>query len=297
MQNSFKSGFVAILGEPNVGKSTILNYLLGTHLAVVTPKPETTRDKIRGALTTQQGQIIFVDTPGIHRPHTLLGKHMVRQAKESLYEADIVLAVIDARKGSSKNDQILFQLIQQSNKKAILLINKVDLIDRRFVLPLIEKCGKLQIFTDYIPISATKGENMQLLLPKLFEYLPEGEKLFPDDYLTDRPQRFFVCELIREQVLRLTREEIPHSVAVLVEEMKKRPGKDLYYIEAVIFVERDSQKAIIIGKRGQMLKHIGEASRKNIEEWLQKKVFLQLFVKVYKNWRKDPGALKMLGYV
>jgi len=296
-KSSYKSGYVAIVGKPNVGKSTILNYLLGVDLAIVTSKPETTRDKLLGTLTTEQGQVNFIDTPGMHIPHTILGKHMVRQAKEALEEADLVIAVLDAKKRLGRDDMALFDAIKQAEKTSILLINKVDLVDKRFVLPMIEECAKIGIFKDYIPISARSGDNMKMLLPKIFEFLPQGPKFYDDDHLTDKPQRFFVSELIRQQVLNLTDEEVPHSVAVLVEEVKKRPKKDLTYVQATIFVERDTQKAIIIGKRGQMLKNIGELARVKIEEQLDTRVFLQLWVKVYKNWRHDPRALKMLGYV
>jgi len=296
-KSSYKSGYVAIVGKPNVGKSTILNYLLGVDLAIVTSRPETTRDKLLGTLTTEQGQVNFIDTPGMHIPHTILGKHMVRQAKEALEEADLVIAVLDAKKRLGRDDMALFDAIKQAEKTSILLINKVDLVDKRFVLPMIEECAKIGIFKDYIPISARSGDNMKMLLPKIFEFLPQGPKFYDDDHLTDKPQRFFVSELIRQQVLNLTDEEVPHSVAVLVEEVKKRPKKDLTYVQATIFVERDTQKAIIIGKRGQMLKNIGELARVKIEEQLDTRVFLQLWVKVYKNWRHDPRALKMLGYV
>jgi GTP-binding protein Era len=291
----YKSGYVAIVGKPNVGKSTVLNYLLGTDLAIVTPKPETTRNKLLGTLTAERGQINFIDTPGIHISHTLLGKHMVRQAKEALEDADLVLAVVVAKKQFDKNDMALFDAVRQAGKSSILLINKVDLVDKRFLLPLIEKCSKMGIFKDFIPISAKHGDNMKVLEQKIFEFLPAGDKFFPDDHLTDRPQRFFISEAIRKQVLDLTKEEVPHSVAVLVEEVKSRP-KNTTYIQATIFVERESQKGIIIGKSGRMLKNIGEAAREDIEKQLQTKVFLQLWVKVYKNWRCDPRALKMLGY-
>lgn len=292
-----KSGYVTIVGKPNVGKSTVLNYLLGEELAIVASKPETTRDRLLGVLTTEQGQVNFIDTPGMHIPHTLLGRHMVREAKEALEEADLVIAIIDAKRQLDKNDLALFDAIKMSERPSIVLINKVDLVDKRFVLPLIEECSKRGIFKDFIPISAKTGDNMKILLPKIFELLPQGPKFFPDDYLTDKPQRFFISEFIRQQVLNLTIEEVPHSVAVLVEEVKKRHKKDVTYVQATIFVERPTQKAIIIGKRGQMLKNIGEAARIKIEEQVGTKVFLQLWVKVYKNWRHDPNALKMLGYV
>jgi len=291
-----KSGYVAIVGKPNVGKSTILNLFLGTDLAIVTSKPETTRNKILGTLTTERGQINFIDTPGMHLPHTLLGRHMVRQAKEALEEADLVLAVLDAKKPLDKSDRALFDAITQAGKDAVLIINKMDLIDQRLALSVMEECSKLGIFKDFIPLSARKGDNLNIIIPKIFEYLPEGPKYFPDGYLTDKPQRFFMAEAIREQALNLTKEEIPYSFAVFIDEAKKIPKKDVYHIQATIFVERPSQKAIIIGKKGQMLKAIGEYARLKIERQLGKKVFLDLWVKVYKNWRRDPQALRMLGY-
>lgn len=291
-----KSGYVAIVGKPNVGKSTILNHLLGTDLSIVTSKPETTRDKILGTLTIDRGQINFIDTPGMHIPHTLLGRHMVRQAKEALEEADLILAVLDAKKPLDKNDRALFDAIAGAGKDTLLIINKMDLIDKRLALPLIEECSKLGIFKDFIPLSARKGDNLNIIIPKILEFLPDGPKYFPDDYLTDKPQRFFMAEAIREQALNLTKEEIPYSFAVFIDEAKKIPKKDIYHIQATIFVERPSQKAIIIGKKGQMLKAIGEYARIKIEKQLDKKVFLDLWVKVYKNWRRDPQALKMLGY-
>ncbi len=290
----YKTGYVAIAGKPNVGKSTILNYLIGVELAIVSSKPETTRNKILGTLTTKEGQVIFLDTPGMHIPHTLLGRYMVRQAKDALDEADLILAIIDAKKQIDKNDLALFSAIELAGKPAILLINKMDLIDKRLILPVIDRCHKLEIFKDFLPVSAKTGDNMQLILPRLLQLLPKSEKYFPDDHLTDRPQRFFISELIRQQVLNLTQQEVPHAVAVLVEEVKQRPGK-LVFIQATIYVERPTQKAIIIGKRGQMLKNIGQKARQSIEEFINNRVYLELWVKVYKNWRKDPNALKMLG--
>ena len=292
----FKSGFVAIVGKPNVGKSTILNYLLGTDLAIVTSKPETTRNKILGTLTSKNSQINFIDTPGMHIPHTLLGRHMVRQAKEALQEADIVLAVIDVTKRLDKSDYALFDANKDSARPSLLVINKMDTSGKKFALPLIEECVKTGIFKDYIPISARTGDNTKALTHKIFELLSEGPKFFPDDYLTDRPREFFIAEAIREQVLKKTEEEVPYSVAVFIDEIKKIPKKNVYHVSATVYIERPSQKAIIIGKRGQMLKAIGEAARMNIEKQLGKKVFLQLWVKVRDNWRRDPNALKMLGY-
>lgn len=292
----FKSGYVAIIGKPNVGKSAVLNYLVGEKVAIVTEKPETTRDKILGILTREDVQVVFVDTPGIHKPRNLLGKHMTRIAKESLLEVDLIVFILDVTSGITSEDKIIFNLLKDARKPAILLINKVDLVSKSLALPLIDEASKIYEFKEIIPTSATKGDNMGALLKKVIEYLPLGPKYFFDDELTDKPERFLVGESIREKALELTREEVPHSIAVLVEEFKERPKKKLIYIRATIFVERHSQKKIVIGHKGQMLKNIGEAARKDIEDFLKKRIYLDLWVKVYENWRKDPQALKMLGY-
>lgn len=292
----FKSGYVAIIGKPNVGKSAVLNYLVGEKVAIVTEKPETTRDKILGILTREDVQVVFVDTPGIHKPRNLLGKHMTRIAKESLLGVDLIVFILDITSGITSEDEIIFNLLKDARKPAILLINKVDLVSKSLSLPLIDEASKIYEFKEIIPTSATKGDNMDVLLKKVIEYLPQGPKYFSDEQLTDKTERFLVGELIREKALELTWEEIPHSIAVLVEEFKERPKKKLIYIRATIFIERHSQKKIVIGHKGQMLKNIGEAARKNIEDFLKKRIYLDLWVKVYENWRKDPQALKMLGY-
>lgn len=292
----FKSGYVAIIGKPNVGKSAVLNYLVGEKVAIVTEKPETTRDKILGILTREDVQVVFVDTPGIHKPRNLLGKHMTRIAKESLLEVDLIVFILDITSGITNEDEIIFNLLKDARKPAILLINKVDLVSKSLALPLIDEASKIYEFKEIIPTSATKGDNMDVLLKKVIEYLPQGPKYFSDEQLTDKTERFLVGELIREKALELTWEEIPHSIAVLVEEFKERPKKKLIYIRATIFVERHSQKKIVIGHKGQMLKNIGEAARKDIEDFLKKRIYLDLWVKVNENWRKDPQALKMLGY-
>lgn len=292
----FKSGYVVIIGKPNVGKSAVLNYLVGEKVAIVTEKPETTRDKILGILTREDVQVVFVDTPGIHKPRNLLGKHTTRIAKESLLEVDLIIFILDITSGITSEDEIIFNLLKDARKPAILLINKVDLVSKSLSLPLIDEASKIYEFKEIIPTSATKGDNMDVLLKKVIEYLPQGPKYFSDEQLTDKTERFLVGELIREKALELTWEEIPHSIAVLVEEFKERPKKKLIYIRATIFIERHSQKKIVIGHKGQMLKNIGEAARKDIEDFLKKRIYLDLWVKVYENWRKDPQALKMLGY-
>ena len=292
----FKAGKVAIIGRPNVGKSTLLNALIAEKLCIVSKRPETTRDNIQGVLSGKDFQIAFIDTPGIHRPKNLLGKTMVQRASSSLMESDLTLVMIDAYAGITREDKRIFCNLPE--KPNFLIINKIDRIDKCEILLLINETQKSD-FKEIIPISATKKDGTDIVLKNIIEYLPEGMPFFAEDQLSDKNERFFVQELIREQVFELTRQEVPHSIAVSVEEMeekKDRSNKDIYYIRAYIYVERNSQKGIIIGKNGQMLKKIGEESRKAIENFLQKKIFLDLWVKVYENWRKDPLALKNLGY-
>lgn len=293
----FRSGFVAIVGRPNVGKSTVLNYLVGEKVAIVTEKPETTRDKIQGILTRDDAQVIFVDTPGIHKPINLLGKHIVQLAKDSLSEVDLIVFVMDVTKGITGEDRLIFNLLKEAKKPAIALINKVDKVSKSLALPMIEEASRLYGFKEIIPTSATKGDNMNALLKDVIEYLPRGPKYFPDEQFTDKTERFMAGEIVRGKALELTREEVPHSLAVLVEEFKERRKKKLVYIRATIFVERHSQKKILVGHNGQMLKNIGEAARKEIETLLKRRAYLELWVKVYENWRKDPQALKILGYL
>lgn len=295
-EKKFKSGFVAIIGRPNVGKSTILNYLVGEKVAIVTDKPETTRDKIQGILTRPDGQVIFVDTPGIHKPINLLGKRITQIAKDSLLEVDMIIFVLDVTRGITPEDKIIFGLIEEAKKPAILVINKVDTRSKSLALPLIEESSSMYDFKEIIPTSATKGDNMDVLLRKIIAYLPEGPKYFDDDQFTDKTERFMAGEIIRQKALEWTRQEVPHSLAVLVEEFKER-RRDTLYLRATIFVERQSQKKILVGRNGQMLKEIGREARKEIEGFLKKHAYLELWVKVYENWRKDPAALKMLGYL
>ncbi len=292
----FKAGKVAIIGRPNVGKSTLLNALVKEKVCIVSEKPETTRDNIQGILSGKDFQVVFVDTPGIHRPKNLLGKLMVRKAQASVIETDLNLVLIDAHSGITKEDIEIFNLMPV--KLNILIINKIDGIDRRHILPIIEKAHKFN-FKEIIPISALKKDGTDIVFKKILEYMPEGFPFFPDDQLTDKNERFIVQELIREKTLEITYQEVPHSIAVTVEEMEERKDREnnnIIYIRANIYCEKESQKGIIIGKDGQMLKKIGEISRKDIEIFLKKKVFLDIWVKVYENWRKDPFALKNLGY-
>ena len=293
----FKAGKVAVIGRPNVGKSTLLNVLVKEKLCIVSKKPETTRDNIQGIISGKEFQIVFIDTPGMHRSRNLLGKSMVRRALSTFPEVDLILVLIDSYSGITQEDKRIFEQLPPG-KINLLLINKIDKIDRHYVLPVIQQAQKYP-FKEIIPISARKSDGTDIVFKKILEYLPEGFPIFPEDQLSDKNEKFFVQELIREVVLELTRQEIPHSIAVSVEEMKEKKDKqdkDICYIRANIYVERKNQKAIVIGKNGQMLKKIGENSRKEIENFLQKKVFLDLWVKVYENWRKDPFALKNLGY-
>lgn len=290
-----KSGFVTIAGKPNVGKSTLINTLLSEKIAIVSEKPETTRDSIKGILTTKDSQTIFIDTPGIHKPHLLLGKIMVRKASSSLHEADLVLYVAELTSGLSREDFQIVELIRDAKKPAIAVINKIDLVSKSRLLPLIAELKDRYDFIDFIPLSALKGDNIQLLKDKILESLPEGEMYYPDDQITDKDEKFQAAEIIREKILSLTREEIPHSVAVVIEEFTERQNKDIMDIDAVIYVERDSQKGIIVGKKGGMTKDIATQSRLELEEKLGKKVFLRVWVKVLKNWRRDPMSLRRLG--
>lgn len=292
----FKAGKVAIIGRPNVGKSTLLNCLIKERLCIVSKKPETTRDNIQGIISGKTFQVVFIDTPGMHKPRNLLGKSMVRKASSTLLEADLILVLIDASSGITQEDMRIFQ--QLSKKINFLLINKIDKIQKCQILPIIEKVKRFP-FKEIIPISASKKDGTGIVFKKILEALPEGFALFPEDQLSDKSDQFFVRELIREKVLEETYQEVPHSIAVSIEEMKEkkdRSNNPVYYIRAYIYVERKSQKGIIIGKKGEMLKKIGKYSRTQIEHLLQKKVFLDLWVKLHENWRKDPFALKNLDY-
>lgn len=291
MENNYKSGYIAVIGKPNVGKSTIINHLIGEKLSIVSPKPQTTRDNILGILTTDSYQMIFIDTPGIHRPKTLLGKHMVKEARISLHDADIILFVIEAF-GLTQEDELVSKLLKGT---VFLIVNKIDLVRKDELLPVIDTAQHMHQFNEVIPISATKGDNMDVLKQKLIETLPVGPQYYPEDQLSDKQERYFVSEIIRENALRYLQEEVPHSVAVKIEEMVDRSER-LSYIKATIYVERDSQKMIIIGKNGRKIKEIGQESRKKLESFLGRKIFLELWAKVSKDWRKNPAVLKSLGY-
>ncbi len=294
-EKGLKSGFVAIVGKPNVGKSLILNWFFGQKIAIISSKPETTRNNIRGILTTKDAQVVFIDTPGIHKAHLRLGKEMVKKAKAVLSDADLLLVVVDAASGIKEEDEKLFDLVSDSKIPSIALLNKVDIMKRSKLLPMIENLSTDYSFLEIIPVSALRGDNMEVLKNKVLEYLPFGDKYYPQEQITDQDINFRVSEIIREKALELTRQEVPHSIAVLIEQMTPRKDKDIIYIKACIYVERDSQKAIVIGRNGSMIKQIGSLARDAIEKLLNKKVFLDLWVKVLKNWRSDSRAIKMLG--
>ena len=282
---TFKSGFVAILGRPNVGKSTFLNHVMGQKIAIMSDKAQTTRNKIMGIYTTDQEQIVFIDTPGIHKPKTALGDFMVESAYSTLREVDTVLFMISADEARGKGDDMIMERLKAAKVPVILVVNKIDKVHPNQLLSQIDDYRKQMDFKEVVPISALQGNNVSHLVDILSENLEEGYQYFPADQITDHPERFLVSEMIREKVLLLTREEIPHSVAVIIDSMKRDEETDKIHIRATIMVERDSQKGIIIGKGGSMLKKIGSMARRDIELMLGDKVFLETWVKVKKNWR------------
>ncbi|MBI2413942.1 MAG: GTPase Era [Deltaproteobacteria bacterium] len=292
---SFRSGFVSIIGRPNAGKSTLLNSILGEKVSIVSSKPQTTRNVIRGIKNFTECQIVFLDTPGIHKGRGLLNEFMVKAALQSLRDVDAVIYLVEAGRISG-DDRFIIEGLKKLDCPVILGINKIDTIDKREALPLIDTFSKLFTFKDIVPISALKGDGVDILLEIVSGLLPEGPKYFPDDILTDQPERFVVAEIVREKVFRFTHEEVPYSTAVAVERFEEKKGGSLVSISATITVERDSQKAIVIGKKGEMLKKIGTAAREDIEKLLGARVFLELFVRVQEEWTKKPGALKEFGY-
>ncbi|MBR3722917.1 MAG: GTPase Era [Selenomonadaceae bacterium] len=288
---SFKSGFVAVIGRPNVGKSTLINKLIGQKIAIMSDKPQTTRNKILCVLTEDDAQIVFLDTPGIHKPAHKLGEYMVKAAEGALKEVDAVFFMVDATEKFGAGEKYILERLEKTSCPVILIINKVDLTEKTALLPIMENYRKAYDFKAIIPISAKEGENLESLLSEVKKYLPEGPKYYPEDFVTDQPERLIAAELIREKILQLTRDEVPHSVAVEVEEMKPRKKVDVY-TRATIYVERESQKGIVIGKKGALLKEIGELARRDIETMLGSKIYLDLWVKVKKDWRDKDGAIR-----
>lgn len=292
---TYKSGFIAIVGRPNVGKSTFMNRVIGQKIAIMSDKPQTTRNKIQGVYTESDAQFVFIDTPGIHKPKHRLGDFMVKMAENTLNEVDAVLFMVNAEEGYGGGDQYILDRLQKVNSPVFLVINKIDLIHPDDIFALIEKYKDKLDFAEVIPISALQGNNVPNLLGKLKEYLPEGPQYYPADQVTDHPERFIMSELIREKVLNLTREEIPHSVAVVIENIERQDNGKLL-IQANIITERSTQKGILIGKQGSMLKVIGQKARRDIEALLGTKVFLELWVKVQKDWRNKENQLREYGF-
>jgi GTP-binding protein Era len=295
-RSGFKSGFISIIGRPNVGKSTLLNLLLGEKIAIVSDKPQTTRNRILGIKNHPAGQIIFLDTPGIHRAQSRLNRSIVKVALATYSEVDGVCFMIEADRSDNDENDFILETLTKIEKPVFLVINKIDLVPKGDLLPIMERYSRLRSFEQIIPISALLGDGVETFVDELLKILPEGPRLFPEDMITDLPERFLVAELIREKVFQLTQEEIPYATAVVVEDFKQREEKNLIVIRATIQVERESQKGILIGKRGRMLKEIGRLAREEIEALLGARVFLELWVKEEKNWREDPRALRRLGY-
>jgi GTP-binding protein Era len=289
-----KSGFVSILGRPNAGKSTLLNALLGQKLAIVTSKPQTTRTSIQGVVTAEDYQIVFIDTPGIHRSNTLMNKRMMDTVRASA-SADVVLFLIDVLSPFTDEDAQAIDLVKKIEAPAIAVLNKVDkLHDKPQLLALIERLGALHQFSEFIPISAMKGTGVDTLLAEIVKRLPEGEALYPEDHLTDQPSRFLAAEILREKILHHTQQEVPHAVAVMIDSWVETPA--LLKIAATIYVEKPGQKAILIGAGGAGLKRIGTLARFEMEKAFERKIFLQTFVKVKPNWRQDPEFLAAIDW-
>ncbi|MEH7074082.1 GTPase Era [Neobacillus drentensis] len=292
----YKSGFISIIGRPNVGKSTFLNRVIGQKIAIMSDKAQTTRNKIQGVLTVNDAQMIFIDTPGIHKPKHKLGDFMMKVAVNTLKEVDLILFMVNAEEGFGRGEEFILEKFQSVNTPIFLVINKIDQIHPDNLLPIIESYKEKYNFKEIVPISALEGNNVERLLDQIKSFLPEGPQYYPADQVTDHPERFIITELIREKALHLTREEIPHSLAVVLDKMERREGKEIIDVMATVIVERDSQKGIIIGKQGSMLKEIGKRARADIENLLGSKVYLELWVKVQKDWRNKMSQLRDYGF-
>jgi GTP-binding protein Era len=288
-----KSGFVSIVGRPNSGKSTLLNRLVGEKVSIVTDKPQTTRQVVRGIVTRPEGQITFLDTPGIHKPIHRMNERMMDSVREAMADVDLVLLIVDASAAFGRGEAFTLELLKPVNTTKFLLLNKIDQIQKQKLLPVMDQYSKLGDFEEIIPISALKGENIELLLQEIFKNLPEGPMYYPPDQISDQQQRTIAAELIREKAILLTEEELPYSTAVVIDRFEE--GDKVCRIFASVFVERESQKAIVIGKAGLKLKEIGTEARKELESFLDTKVFLELHVKVKKGWRDDEEMLRTLG--
>ncbi|SUM26674.1 GTPase Era [Staphylococcus epidermidis] len=291
-----KSGFVSIIGRPNVGKSTFVNRVIGHKIAIMSDKAQTTRNKIQGVMTRDDAQIIFIDTPGIHKPKHKLGDYMMRVAKNTLSEIDAIMFMVNVNEDIGRGDEYIMEMLKNVKTSIFLVLNKIDLVHPDTLMPKIEQYQSYMDFTDIIPISALEGLNVDHFIDVLKSFLPEGPKYYPDNQISDHPEQFVVSEIIREKILHLTSEEIPHAIGVNVDRMIKE-DEDRVRIEATIYVERDSQKGIVIGKGGKKLKEVGKRARRDIEMLLGSKVYLELWVKVQRDWRNKVNFIRQIGYV
>jgi len=290
-----RSGYVAIVGRPNVGKSTLLNQLLGQKIAIVSPKPQTTRNRITGIRTTENSQTVFLDTPGIHRARSLINRRMVNVALAALGEVDGVLWLVDAREGMRKEDHEIAAKLQDSRATTLILLNKIDLVAKGKLLPLMEQCATLLPGREIIPVSALKGDQAPLVLDRIEKLLPEGPRYYPEGEVTDQTERFLAAEIVREKIFLRTHEEIPYGTAVTIDEFTEKEEKNLIVVKATIHVDREAHKPILIGKKGSMLKEIGSQAREELERLLGCRIFLELFIRVDSGWTQDPNALTEMG--
>ena len=291
-----KSGFVTLIGRPNVGKSTLMNHLIGQKIAITSNKPQTTRNRIQTVYTDERGQIVFLDTPGIHKAKNKLGEYMVNVAERTLNEVDVILWLVEPSTFIGAGERHIVEQLKRTKTPVILIINKVDTVDRKEIIKYMDTYRKVYDFAEIIPVSALRAQNLDTVLDQIFKYLPYGPMFYDEDTITDQPQRQIVAEMIREKALRCLDEEIPHGIAVAIDQMKERKGGGMFDIDATIICERDSHKGIIIGKGGSMLKRIGSEARRDIENMLEAKVNLQLWVKVKKDWRDSDFLMKNFGY-
>lgn len=291
-----KTGFISLIGRPNAGKSTLINQILDRKIAITSAKPQTTRTRITGIFTTTDAQMVFIDTPGIHKPKDRLNQYMVEAARSSIYEGDVIFYVVDASVPFGAGEQFILDCLKDIDVPVFLLLNKIDCMTPEEIMRTIIKWQARREFAEIFPLSAERGDNVDRLLETVKGYLIEGPNFYPEDAVTDQPERIVMSELIREKILRLTEEEVPHSVAVIIEHMERDESDDKLIVHAAIYTERQSQKAIIIGKQGQMIKRIGTSARRDIEDLLGEKIYLKLWVRVKENWRNREGALHDFGY-
>ncbi len=292
----YKSGFISVIGRPNVGKSTLLNEIIGEKISIISDRPQTTRNKIQLVYTAEDFQLVFLDTPGIQMPKNKLGEYMLKVSKSTLEEVDVVTFMVDESMDTGKMDSYILDILKEISTPIILLINKIDKLEKEDILKLIDKYDKMGIFQEIIPISALNNDNIERYIEVLKTMIPEGPQYFPEDMITDQPERFIISELIREKALINLKEEIPHGIYVNIDDVTTREGKDLMDVFATIYIERESHKGIVIGKNGQMLKEIGRSAREDIEKLMGSKINLQLWVKVEKNWRDKENKVKYFGY-